>query len=146
MPDRPDENEDKDALPQLVLEAGDPTVEPRPEYVADLRALVLDHLGPPLAEWKSRARWLVVPGLAAACLAAVFVWPRGDGKSPGPGSSRRQSSDPITPRPHQNPTSIAAWENVRRDLDLSEIPAYSWPLQEPVRRSILTSIPADLLD
>jgi hypothetical protein len=143
-PDRPDA--DEDVLSQLVSEAGDPEVEPRPEHVADLRALILDRLVPPRAERPSRARWLVVSGVAAACLAAVLAWPRGDGKHTVPGSSGQSSSDPITPRPRENPTTVAAWGNVRRGLDLSEMPAYSWPLGESSRLSRLTTAPPDLLD
>ena len=43
-------------MSQLVSEAGDPEVEPRPEHVADLRALILDRLGPPLTGRPSRTR------------------------------------------------------------------------------------------
>jgi hypothetical protein len=133
-------------MSRLVFEAGDPTVEPRPEHVADLRALILSRLGPPRTERPSRTRWLVVSGLAAAGLVAVLAWPRGDGQNRVPGSSGQRSPDPITPRPRQDPTSIAAWGNVRRGLDLSEMPDFSWPLQESSRLSRLSSIPADLLD
>jgi hypothetical protein len=144
MPDRPDA--DEDVVSRLVSEAGDPTVEPRPEHVADLRALILDRLGPPRAHRPSRTRWLVVSGLAAACLVAVLAWPRGEDKNPVPGFSGQPSSDPITPRPRQDPTSVAAWGNVRRGLNLSEMPAFSWPLEESSRLSRLTSIPPGLLD
>jgi len=143
-PDRPDA--DEDVISRLVFEAGDPTVELRPEHVADLRALILDRLGPPLTGRPSRTRWLVVSGLAAACLVAVLARPRGDGKHTVPGFSGQQSSDPITRRPRQDPTSVAAWGNVRRGLNLSEMPAFSWPLEESSRLSRLTSVPPDLLD
>src|SRR6516164_616480 len=89
-PDRPDA--DEDVMSRLVSEAGDPKVEPRPEHVADLRALILDRLGPPRTDRRSRTRWLVVSGLAAACSVAVLAWPRGDVKNPVPGFSGRQSS------------------------------------------------------
>src|SRR5262245_50955564 len=111
-PDRPDS--DEDVMSRLVSEAGDPQVEPRPEHVADLRALILDRLGPPRTDRPSRTRWLVVSGLAAACLVAVLAWPPGDGKNPVPGFSEQKSSDPITPRPRQDPASVATWGNVRR--------------------------------
>jgi hypothetical protein len=143
-PDRPDA--DEDLLARLVSEAGDPTVEPRPEHVADLRALILDRLGPPQADRPSRMRWLVISGLAAAGLLAVLAWPPGGGKNPVPGFSGQQSSDPITPRPRQVPTSVAAWGNVRRGLNLSEMPTFSWPLQDSSGLSRSTSIPPDLLD
>jgi hypothetical protein len=143
-PDQPDE--DEEFLSRLVSEAGDPKVEPRPEHVADLRALILDRLGPPRADWLVEPRWLVVSGLAATLLLAVLAWPQGDGKDPVPGSSVLQSSDEIAPRPRQDPAGIAAWRKVRRDLDVSEMPAFSWPLEESSRLSALTSILPDLLD
>jgi hypothetical protein len=133
-------------MSQLVSEAGDPEVEPRPEHVADLRALILDRLGPPRTERPSRTPWLVASGLAAACLVAVLAWPRGDGKNPLPGFSGQPSSTPITPRSREGPTSLAAWGNVRRGLDLSKMPAFSWPLEESPRLSRLTTVPTDLLD
>jgi hypothetical protein len=143
-PDRPDA--DEDVISQLVSEAGDPEVELRPEHVADLRALILDRLGPPLTGRPSRTRWLVVSGLAAACLVAVLARPRGNGKHTVPGFSGQPSSHPITPRPREDPTRVAAWGNVRRGLNLSEMPAFSWPLEESSRLSRLTSVPPDLLD
>ena len=143
-PDPPDA--DEDVMSRLVFEAGDPTVEPRPEHVADLRALILSRLGPPRTDKPSRTRWLVVSGLAAACLVAVLAWPRGDGKKPIPGFRAQQSSHPITPRPRQDSTSMATWGNVRRGLNLSEMPGYSWPLQGSSALSRLAPIPPDLLD
>jgi hypothetical protein len=151
-PDRPDEDdvqdEDEEVLSRLVLEAGDPTVELRAVYVAELGARFLDRLGPPRADRLSSPLRLVVSGLAAACLVAVLTWPRGDGdlRPAGSGSSGRHSPDPIAPRPRQDFAGIAAWGNVRRGLDLSEMPGFSWPLQESSRLSVLTSIPPDLLD
>ena len=143
-PDRRDE--DEEFLSRLVSEAGDPTVEPRPEHVADLRALIHDRLGPPQAGRLLRARWLVVAGLAAACWLAVLVWPRGDGKGPVVGPPGRQASDQIATRSRQDPDGLAAWRDVRRGLDLAHLPAFSWPLQESPPPSVLTPIPPDLLD
>jgi hypothetical protein len=137
---------DEEILSRLVSEAGDPKVEPRPKHVADLRALMLDRLGPPQANRLSKTRWLVVPGLAAACLLGVLAWPRGDGDSPVPVPPVRQSSGEIAPRPQPDPAGIAAWRNVRRGLDVSEMPAFSWPLQESSPLTVMTSIPPDLFD
>jgi hypothetical protein len=147
-PDRPDADLDEDVLSRLVSEAGDTTVEPRPEHVADLRALILDRLGPPHTrmDWSPGKRWLAISGLVAACLAAVLAWPRGDGTTPVRGLSGQQASDPITPRRTQDPNGVAAWASVRRGLNLSEMPAYSWPLQDSSHLSGITSIPRDLLD
>jgi hypothetical protein len=145
-PDRPDEDQDEATLSRLVSEAGDPTVEPRPGHVADLRALILDRLGPPRADRPSTAPWLVVSGLAAACLLAALVWPRGGGNGPAPGAPGRQSPNQVATRPRPDPAGLAAWRNVRRDLDVSAMPAFSWPLQQPSGLSVLTAIPPDLLD
>jgi hypothetical protein len=143
-PDQPDE--DEEFMSRLVSEAGDPKVEPRPEHVADLRALLRDRLGPPRTDRLLMTRWLVVSGLAAACLVAVLIRPRGDGNGSVPGTSAPQSPDEITPRPRQDTAGIAAWRKVRRGLDVSEMPAFSWPLQESSPLSALASIPPDLLD
>ena len=143
-PDRPEG--DEELTSRLVSEAGDPTVEPRPEHVADLRALIHDRLGPPLVNRRMRARWLVVSGLAAACLLTVLAWPRSNRKDSVPGSSRPQSSDESASRPRQGAAGIAAWRNVRGSLEVSEIPAFSWPLQGSSPHPALTSLPPDLLD
>jgi hypothetical protein len=133
-------------MSRLVLEAGDPVIEPRPQHIAELRALILSRLGPPRSGRRPMTLWLVASGLAAACLVVVLVWPRGDGKSEALGLSGRQSTDPIAAGRRAEPSSIAAWGNVRRDLDLAELPDFSWPLQESSRLCRSTSIPVDLLD
>ena len=94
-PDRPDQ--DEEFLSRLVSEAGDPTVEPRPEHVADLRARILDRLGPPRTDRDLKAWRLVIPGLVAACWLAVLVRPRGDGKDPVVGHPGRSSTGGIVP-------------------------------------------------
>ncbi len=45
---------------RLLAEAGDPRVEPRPEFVASLRSRVLEKVGPEPARrsWKSQVRLL----------------------------------------------------------------------------------------
>jgi hypothetical protein len=143
-PDRPDQ--DEEFLSRLVFEAGDPTVEPRPEHVADLRARILDRLGPPRTDRDLKARWLVIPGLVAACWLAVLVWPRGEGTDTVVGHPGRQSTDGIAARPQQDAADVAAWRDARRGLDVSRLPAFSWPLQGSSPPSILTPIPPDLLD
>jgi hypothetical protein len=143
-PDQPDE--DEEFMSRLVSEAGDPRVEPRPEHVADLGALILDRLGPPRTDRPSRTRWLVVSGLAAACLLAVVAWPRGDGNGPVSDPPGPQSSDQTALRSRQDPAGLAAWRNVRRSLDMSEMPAFSWPVLGSSTRSASLSIPPDLLD
>jgi hypothetical protein len=145
-PEQPDTREDEAFLAEIVSEAGNPTVKPRPEHVAELRELVLDRLGLPRPNRRPGMRWLVISGLAAACAAAVLVWPPGDFRDPVPDSSGRPSPDPTAPRTRQDFAGVAAWPNIRRGLDVSEMPAYSWPLPESSRLSVLTRIPSDLLD
>ena len=142
-PDRPD---DEELLSRLVSEAGDPTVEPRPEHVADLRALIHDRLGPPRADRPLRARWLIVAGLAAACWLALLVWPRGDGRHLSMDPPGRRSSDKPAGRSRQDPDGLATWRDIRRGLDVSRLPAFAWPLQQSSPPSVLTPIPPDLLD
>jgi hypothetical protein len=142
-PDRPD---DEELLSRLVSEAGDPTVEPRPEHVADLRALIHDRLGPPRANRPLRARWLIVAGLAAACCLALLVWPRGDDSHPSMYPPRRQPPDKTAGRSQQDPDGLATWPDIRRGLDVSRLPAFAWPIQQSSPHSVLTQIPPDLLD
>jgi hypothetical protein len=144
MPDRSDA--DDDLMSRLVFEARDPTIEPRPGHVAELRVLILSRLGPPRSGWLLRTRLLVVAAVAAACLVAVLAWPQGGSKGRAPGASGQQPPGQIVTRPREDPTSITAWGNVRRDLNLAEMPGFSWPLQKSSCLSRSTSIPADLLD
>jgi len=144
MPERLDE--DDAFLAEVVGEAGDPKVDPRPEHVAELRSVIFDRLGPPRSRQRIRTRWLVVPGLAAACLAAVVVWPRGNSADRIAGGSGRPPEDPIAARPLPDPAGIDCWRNIRQTLDVSEMPAFSWPLEGSSRLAVLTEIPADLLD
>ena len=143
-PDRPDREEE--LLSRLVFEAGDPEVEPRPEHVAALRALLLARLGPPKAGRPLQARWLVLAGLAAACGLALLVWPRGGGKSEAPRPSVPRAPEQVAARPRPDASDAAAWRSVRRGLDVSQMPTYSWPLQGPSPLSAWTAIPPDLLD
>ncbi len=143
MPDRPDDDE---LLSLLVSEAGDPQVELRPEHIAELRALLLDRLGPSRVNRPWRMPLLIGAALAASCLVAVFAWPRGNDKVPGANGSAGQTSPQISPRPPQSPARAIAWRDVRRELDVSEMPAFSWPLQESPRLTVAAAIPPDLLD
>jgi hypothetical protein len=138
-------DEDDAFLAELVSEAGDPKVEPRPEHVAELRALIFNRLGPARPKRRPRTLWLVAAGLAAACLAAVYFWPRGDADARIAGGAGRPSANPIALAPLPDQGGIAGWRNIRRELDVSEMPAFSWPLEGPSRLAVLTEIPADLL-
>jgi hypothetical protein len=130
MPDRPDE--DEEFLSRLVREAGDPQVEPRPEHVAGLRALILDRLGPPRAARPWRTRLWAGSGLAAACLLAFFAWRGRDDKIPVPSPPTNESAHRAAPRPPDDVDRIAAWRKYRRVLDGGEMPTFHWPLQGDV--------------
>ena len=146
-PDRPDEieNVDEDLLTLLISQAGDPKVEPRPEHVASLRALLLDRLGPPRAARSWRTRLLVGSGLAAACLLGVLAWPRHDPEDTVPSPDTGRSVPQITLRLPDDASIKAAWLDVRRGLDVSGIPTFSWPIQELSPVTVSTTIPPDLL-
>ena len=72
MPD-PHDDDDDARMARLISEAGDLSVTPRPEYVADLRALLLDRLGPPRHARRLRTKLLVGSGLAACVFVAVAL-------------------------------------------------------------------------
>ena len=64
---------DEELLARLVSEAGDPSVTPRPEYVAGLRDLLIDRLGAPQRAGRLGTKLLVGSGLAALALGAVTL-------------------------------------------------------------------------
>ncbi len=145
-PDRPEEDEDEDQLTLLITQAGDPKVEPRPEHVDGLRALLLDRLGPPrLARpWKT---WLLMgSGLAAACLLGALAWPRHDVENTIKSNDVILSTQKVTIQLPDHASINVAWLDARRGLDVSEIPTFSWPVQESSPLTVSTSIPPDLLD
>ena len=70
----PGQPEDQEKLMgRLIRTAGDPTVVPRAEYIASLRASVLEHLGPPQPSPRRSARLLIGSGMAALVLTAVVL-------------------------------------------------------------------------
>ena len=142
-PDRPDE--DEDLLTLLISEAGDPKVVPRPEHVAGLRMLLLDRLGPPRAARPWKTRLLIGSGLAAACLLGVLAWPRHDVENTVRSTDMDRSVPQVTIRLPDDASINTAWLDARRSLDVSEIPTFSWPIQESSPLTVSTSIPADLL-
>jgi hypothetical protein len=142
--DRPDD--DEDLLAHLISRAGDPHVEPRPEHVASLRAVLLDRVGSARAARPWRTRLLMVSSLAAVCLLAVsgWIWHNVEeqvaGKPKG-GSTRHGASRP----PDDLPGAIP-WLEARRVLDPSKDATFNWPLQETVSLMVSSSLPPDLLD
>jgi hypothetical protein len=135
---------------------------PRPPVSAGLEdrllAAIPAELPIPQQRWAVRVG--AVGAMAAACLAAVLAWPRGDAKNPVPSPGSREfvhqvhvpipekseGAHQVPPRPQDGSTSLAAWPGVRRVLDGGEFLTFTWPLPEtsPIRFS--TAIPPDLLD
>jgi hypothetical protein len=140
MPDRPDE--DDDLMTRLVAEAGDPAVEPRPEHVAALRAMLLDRLGPPPTATPWPMRRIVGSGIAAACLLAVLAWSRRDDQRPNPNRSTHE----VATRPPGGPSREAAGGEGRRGLDGVEALTFHWPLPETASLLVSSPIPPELLD
>jgi hypothetical protein len=140
-PDRPDEEEE--LIARLVSECGDPTVEPRPEHVAALRTLLLEHLAPPGAARPWRVRRLACTALTAACLVAALLWfpPRVERTAPGRDSDR---SGPHVA--HRSPDDTHGRAPRVAALDEAEIPTFHWPLQETVSLTVSSPVPRDLLD
>jgi hypothetical protein len=73
----PDEPVEEELISRYLAEAGDPHVEPRPEHVARLRALLLERLGPPRPHPAQRSRTHLLAGsglaLVGSGLAAAVV-------------------------------------------------------------------------
>jgi hypothetical protein len=65
--------DDEQRIGRLIAEAGDPVVAPRPEFVAGLRELVLDRLGPPRRVPRWRPRMVVGSAVAALAVAAAAL-------------------------------------------------------------------------
>ncbi|HKI41373.1 MAG TPA: hypothetical protein VKA66_13520 [Mycobacterium sp.] len=143
---------------------------PQPPVPADLEARLLATI--PAEMPIPRRRWAIWAGvvgpLAAACLLAVFAWPRGVGNHPVPRSGTAKSQHwvtvpspgtiasadapgaglptPPTIRPSDNSAEIAAWAEARRVLNGAEPATFIWPIQEKSPITVSISIPADLLD
>ncbi len=67
----PDDPADEELIRRIIIEAGDASVSPRPEFVSELRTLVLSRLKPPAQRWRRTMRLCVGSGLAAILVAAV---------------------------------------------------------------------------
>jgi hypothetical protein len=72
-PEPTDENPDERSIGQMIFEAGDPAVAPRPEHILVLRSLILDRVGSRRRIGRLRGRLMVGSGLAAAVIAAMFL-------------------------------------------------------------------------
>jgi hypothetical protein len=140
MPSRRDD--DEDLIARLVSESGDPTVEPRPEHLAALRARLLDHLGPPRAARPWRM-WLLVGTALAACLLAVLAWFPPHVEHPGPGRDPNRAGPQVTHRPPDDPPGRAPRPE---DTEAAELPAFRWPLQETASLMVSSPVTQDLLD
>src|SRR6266481_4229426 len=84
---------------------------PQPPVPADLEARLLGAIPAPAERPFQRRRWAVGVGvfgpLAAACLLAVFAWPRSDGNDPVPNGPTKDSAHQATPWPPLDPDTTA---------------------------------------
>jgi hypothetical protein len=92
---------------------------------------------------RRRWRWAgVAAALAAACLVAVFARAtRDDTKPVTPETARRAPH-----RPPQESVAVASRVKTRHDPDLTDLPTFAWPLEQPSSLSARAAIPPDLLD
>jgi ferric-dicitrate binding protein FerR (iron transport regulator) len=120
---------------------------PQLRVPADLEARLLAAIPTEMPIPRRRAfRFGAVGALAAACLLAVLVWPRGDIENPVPGRGKDTSALQDSPRSPDDSASIAAWREARRVPDGAEMPTFTWPVRETLSIRISTSISPDLLD
>src|SRR5215469_14360090 len=63
-----------DLMSLYISQAGDPHVDLRPEYVAQLRSTVLARLAPARPAKRWQARLLIGSGLAAASITFALLW------------------------------------------------------------------------
>ena len=105
--------DDESSIKRLIALAGDPAVAPRPEFVAELRSLLLDRLGPPRRARSWRPKYMIGSAVAAGftVAAVVVVTCSYDPQTPGPRSLR-----PLSVSPWFTPELWApmAWSTSRR--------------------------------
>jgi hypothetical protein len=98
-----------------------------------------------LAVWAGAAA-----AVAAACLLAVVLWPGTGVKNPVHSlvakSEKRQLARQDTSKRSGDSRSIMPWLEIRRDPDGTEMPTFTWPVQEESPLMVSTSIPPDLFD
>lgn len=80
--------------------------------------------------------------VAAACLLAIFAWPRYDTKESVPDPRSSQSEKEVAHKPLGVSHDLTPLLSARRDLDESAMPRFVWP-QENL---LSASTPLDLLD
>lgn len=164
LPNRPED--DEELLARLVREAGDPVVEPRPEHIAQVRSAIFKRLGTPAAGRRRNVAWIAVACVVAASLLAFFALPwlrtrilddrdvakqpdRQEKRNEDRGGKEHDASWPehATTDAHREGAMVAAaWGNARRDLDLTLLPAYSWPVSASQAASVSILLPAELSD
>jgi hypothetical protein len=121
---------------------------PPPPVPAGLEARLLAatpaRLPTPRRRWGARA--IAVAGLAAAGLLAILAWPGRDGNNVIIGPPTSQTAAKVSPRPTEEPNSMAALLKAQRDLDEADPPSFTWPLPPTPPLTLSTATPADLLD
>ena len=135
---------------------------PRPPVPADLEARILA-AGPARAtnEVPRRARasrrWHLAVGIAAslavaaACLLALRSWPGPGVKDDAPtfvaNAEDGGSAHDVTPRQPGDTPGTMPWLKARQDLDDgTEMPTFTWPIQEKSPLMVSTALRPDLLD
>jgi hypothetical protein len=119
---------------------------PRPPLPLELEARLL--AAAPSRLPLLRRRWPIwisaAAALAAACMVAVFAWPRPDVPRAVTGPLAGGPAERVVAPPSHEYPSIAAWRQIRGLSDGDT--TYTWPIDEirPLRAS--PSIPAELLE
>jgi hypothetical protein len=89
------------------------------------------------------AAWVGVAGaVAAACLIAVLAWPTRHGKDTTPSPRMNQPVQQVSSQPPDEFNSLSSLLALRRNLNETEMPAFTWPFEN----SVSTSSPLDSLD
>ena len=102
----------------------------------------------PLREpsWRRREHWAarvgVAGAVAAAGLIAVLTWPTRDGDAPIPSPGTNQPVQQVSSQPPDEFDSLSPLLALRRNLNETEMPAFTWPFENTVS----TSSPLDSLD
>jgi hypothetical protein len=122
---------------------------PQPEIPAGLAARLLAAIPPdrPHPRRRSRTAWLGLTGASAAAasaLAVVLLWPP-DEPPVTPPVVTRPAPPAETRRPDLADRPFS-WSQVRRSLETSEAPAFTWPLDTPSPLGASAAVSAGMLE